>query len=82
VEGLPGPGDPGDPDSGIRRLRSPFQAPEGAGNPSPGPLGGWFYINPSRRGPVPVRVRFRDPSGLLAQPPPQEEGIEGWSPRS
>jgi len=50
---------------------APSGPSQGVGSPVPGPRGGWFYINPSRRGPVPGRG---PPPGGPGTAPPQEEG--------
>jgi len=55
-------------------LPGPLPGPQRA---LPAPRGGWFYINPSRRGPVPGRGT---PPGLPGVSPPQEEGSVGGAP--
>jgi len=46
----------------------------------PGPLRrGWFYINPSRRGPVPGGKRSPGPRAAQARGNPPE-GVQGVSP--
>jgi len=67
----PGPGPPGSPrwsgtPPGVRNWSGgPSGASRGPGDPLPGPRGGWFYINPSRRGPAPAPDRVPDQPGRL-----------------
>jgi len=71
IPGLPGLWDlPEDPPGPL----------QGAGDPSRTPRRGLFYINPSRRGPVPVPGSGIPAPGREALPS-SGGGVPGWSPR-
>jgi len=84
--GVPGlaraPGEPRTPSRGPGGSGRPPRPLRGPWNPSPGSRGGWFYINPSRRGPVPGRgtppgVRDCPGTGVPWRPNPPRTGANG-----